>query len=150
MQDRKKQDQSMRTAYSPTGHRILVLLDDIELINQTESGVIIATGGLKEKEQNAHMGATVIKMGPTCYNLEHMGKEPWCQEGDRITIAPFSGKGGYGHPRLKMINDEDVTGVEDDPENGVALLLERIEAADNRFADIVTKAKQKLAEVSCG
>lgn len=138
MQDRRSQMEGLPIAYKPVGHRILILLDDIELVTKQES-VIQLVEDTKKKEQEAHMGATVLKMGKTCYNLEHMGDEPWCKVGDRITIAPHSGKRMPGHPRIRLINDEDVTSVEETAD-GFAELLNMIEAADKLFIDKVEEA----------
>lgn len=150
MKDRRSNIAGDLKAYWPTGHRILVLLDDIEQVNKTESGIVIAaTNDAKEREQQGHMGATVIKTGPTCFNLPHMGDEPWCKDGDRVLIAPYSGKKIPGHPRLRLINDEDVTAVEGSGESGPGMLTALIEKADAEFSERLRAAKLER-EVSCG
>lgn len=145
MQDRKSNVDKPVARIRPTGHRILILLDDVEKVNTTQSGIVVAVGSVKAKEQEAQVSATVIDMGPTCYNLKHMGEEAWCKIGDRITIAAYSGMRMHQgmNPRLRMINDEDVTGVLLDDEDSIAFLQSSIEEADERFNQIVEKSRNK-------
>lgn len=150
MKDRRSNIAGDLKAYWPTGHRILVLLDDIEQVNKTESGIVIAaTSEARDREQQGHMGATVIKTGPTCFNLPHMGDEPWCKDGDRVLIAPYSGKKIPGHPRLRLINDEDVTAVEGSGDLSVDALQSMIDKADADFAESLRLSKLEK-EVSGG
>jgi co-chaperonin GroES (HSP10) len=95
---------------NPAGHRILVLPREIQ--GETESGIVLATDGQKEREQMSNTTGVVIAMGDTCYTEVEI---PWCQPGDKVAFAKYSGllyKGKDGMT-YRMFNDGDITAVLD-------------------------------------
>ena len=98
----------------PTGYHILVGLPEIE--EKFDSGLIKADTTI----QHEHVLATVffvIKMGPDCYaDKDRFPTGPWCKKGDFILIRPNAGSRLVIHGReFRLINDDSVEGVVDDP-----------------------------------
>lgn len=124
----------VKEVYHPTGHRILVVLDKVKEQTKTESGIEVVLDD--KKYQEAHETATVIEMGPTCYNLPHHGGEPWCKVGDRVVIARYSGKDVPGDDTklLRMVNDEDILLVAEEAGSEYeGLIKARIEQAQAEY-----------------
>ena len=95
---------------NPSGHRILVL--PREVVEKTESGIILNTEGQREREQMSNTTGVVVAMGNTCY--DDMA-EPWCKVGDKVAFAKYSGLLYTGRDGLKyrMFNDGDITATLD-------------------------------------
>ena len=95
---------------NPAGHRILVL--PREIVEKTESGIILSTDGQREREQMSNTTGVVVAMGDTCYNDMPIA---WCSVGDKVAFAKYSGLLYTGKDGLKyrMFNDGDITATLD-------------------------------------
>jgi len=98
----------------PTGYRILIAIPDKE--EKTEGGILKAQETLQYEEVSSIVGF-VMKMGPDCYKDEtRFPTGPWCQVGDFVLFRAFSGTRIKIHGKeLRMINDDNVEAVVDDP-----------------------------------
>jgi co-chaperonin GroES (HSP10) len=98
----------------PTGYRILIAIPDKE--EKTEGGILKAQETLQYEEVSSIVGF-VMKMGPDCYKDEtRFPTGPWCQVGDFVLFRSFSGTRIKIHGKeLRMINDDNVEAVVDDP-----------------------------------
>ena len=97
----------------PLGHRVLIKPDNVE---GTSKGGIILPEELKKQEQGAQVVGTVLAIGETCW-MDTPSGEPWCQEGDRVVFAKYSGmkiwnpvEGKYREDLL-IVNDLDITAL---------------------------------------
>jgi co-chaperonin GroES (HSP10) len=98
----------MSAGIRPVGHVLLVLPLEVEEVSK--GGIIVTTGSQTRREEMGQTEATVISLGNTAYADQ---KEPWCQVGDRVVFARYSGterKGSDGK-MYRLINDLDVKGV---------------------------------------
>jgi chaperonin GroES len=91
---------------TPILHRIIVKLDEVE--TKTASGIVIPES-VTEKERKAVEVATVISIGPTCFN-DYGGDVNTLLLGDKVIIAKYSGKEikDLDGTKYVIINDEDV------------------------------------------
>lgn len=98
--------------YSPglevVGHRLLVFLHPSE--RKTESGIVIPDG-IAEREDMKQMRATVVQVGFEAYMDD---PRPWCNVGDIVYIAKYSGQNvdGKDGKKYRILNDHDITAVE--------------------------------------
>ena len=98
----------------PSGYRILCAIPEIE--KTTEGGIIKTEATIHHEE----LLATVLyaaKLGPDCYKDEsRFPSGPYCKKGDFILIRPNSGTRLVIHGKeFRVINDDSVEGVVDDP-----------------------------------
>ena len=90
-----------------TGHRILILVDQVE--RKTESGIIIADA-TADKEQLGQDAGIVVEMGPTAYSDQ---TATWCQVGDYVKFGRYAGQlvrpsESDDEKEYRVINDLDV------------------------------------------
>jgi co-chaperonin GroES (HSP10) len=96
------------SGWVPTGHRILVKVDQFE--RKTQSGIIIADA-YADKEQLGQDAGTVVEIGNTAYSDQ---KSPWCSVGDHIKFGRYAGqiikvtKDDGTVEEYRVINDLDV------------------------------------------
>ena len=104
------QPTSNPSGINPAGHRILVHPRDV--LEKTESGIILSTEGQREREQMSNTTGVVVAMGDTCYIEE---SAPWCKVGDKVAFAKYSGLLYTGRDGIKyrMFNDSDITATLD-------------------------------------
>jgi co-chaperonin GroES (HSP10) len=59
----------------------------------------------------------VVSLGPDCYaDKARFPSGAWCKQGDFILVKPYAGSRLVIHGReFRMINDDSVEGVVDDP-----------------------------------
>lgn len=109
-------------ALTVKGHRLLVKPDEVkaqfnELVPDGLKNAGFEVAITPEQERREKVGTqigTVIQIGNTCWkafdgNLTDW--EPWCNVGDRITFARYSGKvveDPVSKEQFMIINDEDV------------------------------------------
>ena len=104
------------------GHRVLVRKDRLEEIDPTykkakAAGIEIPKEFREAKlEQNAVDRGTVVMIGPLCWTAPVGDGTAWCEIGDRIIFAKYSGSYLRGKDigddeEYMIINDEDVLGV---------------------------------------
>ena len=96
------------SGWIPTGHRILVKVDQVE--RKTQSGIIIADA-YADKEQLGQDAGTVVEVGNTAYADQ---ESPWCSVGDHIKFGRYAGqiikvtKDDGVVEEYRVINDLDV------------------------------------------
>jgi co-chaperonin GroES (HSP10) len=98
----------------PSGYRILCAIPEIE--GSYESGILKADAVLKYEELLTTV-LFVVKMGPDCYkDTSRFPSGPWCKQGDFVLVRPHAGTRVKIHGReFRIINDDSVEGVVDDP-----------------------------------
>jgi co-chaperonin GroES (HSP10) len=107
-------EQKAKQLPDPSGYRILCAVPDVE--DQFASGLFKADM-TKQFEELTTPVLFVLKVGPDAYKDEkRFPSGPWCKEGDFIITRPMAGSRIKIHGReFRMINDDAVEGVVDDP-----------------------------------
>ena len=101
---------SNQSGINPAGHRVLLLPREIQ--EKTQSGIILATESMREREQMSNTTGVVIAMGDSCYDDM---PTPWCKVGDKVAFAKYAGllyKGRDGQ-QYRMVNDGEITATLD-------------------------------------
>ena len=89
----------------PAGHRVLILPDQVE--EKTAGGIILAQT-TKERDQQATMRGTVVKVGVNAWKAFDDGT-PWAKEGDRVVFRKYAGEViKDGDTEYRVVNDEDI------------------------------------------
>ena len=98
----------------PTGYRLLIALPEID--EKTQGGVIMPDGLVKD-ESTASIIGFVLKSGPDAYSdKERFPNGAWCKEGDFVIFRSYSGtRFKVSGKEFRLINDDTVEGVVDDP-----------------------------------
>ena len=98
----------------PSGYRILCAIPEVE--KEYDSGLAKADETLRIEEVLTTV-LFVVELGPDCYKDEkRFPTGPWCKKGDFILVRPNAGSRLVIHGReFRMINDDSVEGVVDDP-----------------------------------
>ena len=112
---------SKRTYIRPTGHRVIVKPDDVEVMSK--GGIITS---LADKfEQMGQETGVVVAIGPQAflaYCHEQLADgttkwgEPWCKVGDRVVHQKYAGGGNrikdpVTEEKFIIINDGDIKAV---------------------------------------
>jgi co-chaperonin GroES (HSP10) len=110
MPDAEKASQLPR----PSGYRILCAIPEQE--KEYESGLIKADQTIQNEEVLTTV-LFVVKKGPDCYKDEkRFPTGEWCKEGDFVLVRPNAGTRLVIHGKeFRIINDDSVEGVVDDP-----------------------------------
>ena len=98
----------MKIGIKPTGHMLLVLPVEVEVI--TKSGIVLATATQTQRESMAQTEAEVIALGNTAYSDQPV---PWCRVGDQVVFARYAGTicQGKNGKTYSLINDLDVKAI---------------------------------------
>ena len=90
---------------NPQGWRVLIL--PLEIETKTESGIIVTTVENTEREQMANTTGQVVAKGEEC--------NTWCEVGDRVVFAKYSGLVYLGKDgkKYRVINDQDIVATLD-------------------------------------
>lgn len=98
----------------PSGYRILCAIPEQE--KTTEGGILKADITLHNEELLTTV-LFVVDLGPDCYmDKAKFPTGPWCKKGDFVLIRPNAGSRLVIHGReFRIINDDSVEGVVDDP-----------------------------------
>jgi len=98
----------------PSGYRILCAIPEVE--KEYDSGLMKADETLRIEEILTTV-LFVVDLGPDCYKDEkRFPTGPWCKKGDFVLVRPNAGSRLVIHGReFRMINDDSVEGVVDDP-----------------------------------
>ena len=98
----------------PSGYRILCAIPDVE--REYESGIVKADETVRYDELLTTV-LFVIDLGPDCYkDSARFPSGAWCKKGDFILVRPNAGTRLVIHGReFRIINDDSVEGVVDDP-----------------------------------
>jgi co-chaperonin GroES (HSP10) len=98
----------------PSGYRILCAIPEVE--KETEGGILKADITLQNEELLTTV-LFVVELGPDCYkDATRFPSGAWCKQGDFVLVRPHAGSRLVIHGReFRMINDDSVEGVVDDP-----------------------------------
>lgn len=110
-------------ALTVKGHRILIKPDPVK--EQVDVPVGLKEGGfevvkpvdLEKREEVATQIGTVIQVGNTAFRAfdgNDAKWEPWCQAGDRVIFARYSGKiieDPVTKEKFMIVNDEDIQAI---------------------------------------
>jgi co-chaperonin GroES (HSP10) len=98
----------------PSGYHILCAIPEID--DTYESGLVKAEETVRIEETLTTV-LFVVALGPDCYlDKSKFPSGPWCKQGDFILVRPNAGSRLVIHGReFRMINDDTVEGVVDDP-----------------------------------
>jgi chaperonin GroES len=96
-----------------TGHHVLVRVEKPE--HKTAGGIIMPDQVRDAEKRGAEIGI-VLGFGPTAWMAEGLGGRRWCEVGDRIFFAKYSGKWvkdptNPEAEELLVIRDDDVVAV---------------------------------------
>lgn len=92
----------------PAGHRVLILPEVVE--EKTQGGIIIAAT-IQQREQQATMRGTIIKVGMNAWKAFDEG-EPWAAAGDKVVFRKYAGEiVKDGDTEYRVVNDEDIIAV---------------------------------------
>lgn len=97
----------------PAGYRILIAIAKKE----EKVGSILLPEQFRKAEETASIVGCVLDMGPLAYQDENkFPTGPWCQVGDWVIFRAYSGtRLKIGEQEFRLINDDTVEGVVDDP-----------------------------------
>jgi co-chaperonin GroES (HSP10) len=98
----------------PSGYRILCAIPEQE--KEFESGIAKADETMRIDETLTTV-LFVVSLGPDCYaDKTRFPSGAWCKQGDFVLVKPYAGSRLVIHGReFRMINDDSVEGVVDDP-----------------------------------
>jgi co-chaperonin GroES (HSP10) len=98
----------------PSGYRILCAIPEQE--KEFESGIAKADETMRYEEALTTV-LFVVDLGADCYkDTTRFPSGAWCKKGDFVLIRPNAGSRLVIHGReFRMINDDSVEGVVDDP-----------------------------------
>ena len=107
-------EEKARQLPRPSGYHILCAIPEME--KEYDSGIIKADETVRNEETLTTV-LFVVELGPDCYKDEKkFPSGAWCQKGDFILVRPHSGSRLVIHGReFRLINDDTVEGVVDDP-----------------------------------
>jgi len=97
----------------PAGYRILIAIPP----RDDKIGSIYLPDSLKDKEQTASIVGCVMRLGPDAYlDQDKYPSGPWCTVGDWVVFRAYSGtRIKIDGQEFRLINDDTVEGVVDDP-----------------------------------
>lgn len=100
----------------PSGYRILCAIPEVDKEFEGDAGLIKSAETISIEETLTTV-LFVVDLGPDCYKDEkRFPSGPWCKKGDFILIRPHTGSRLVIHGReFRIINDDSVEGVVDDP-----------------------------------
>lgn len=98
----------------PSGYRILCAIPEVE--KEYDSGLVKADTTIHYEELLTTV-LFVVAMGPDCYkDASRFPTGPYCKVGDFVLVRPNAGSRLVIHGReFRMINDDSVEGVVEDP-----------------------------------
>ena len=110
----KPAEEKAKQLPKPSGYHILCAIPEIEA--EFESGILKADATLQYEEMLTTV-LFVVALGPDCYkDPTRFPSGAWCKEGDFVLVRPNSGSRLVIHGKdFRMINDDSVEGVVDDP-----------------------------------
>jgi co-chaperonin GroES (HSP10) len=99
----------------PSGWKVLCAVPEIE--DTFDNSVIVKATQFMKSEEHATTVLFVLRVGPDAYaDKEKYASGAWCKEGDFVLVRAYSGTRFKIHGReFRMINDDQVEGVVEDP-----------------------------------
>lgn len=114
---RKKVEEALaaHTLPVPKGWKILIAMPVFEE-KASAAGIILPNATKNAEEIAANIGL-VVSMGEEAYkDLAKFPSGPWCKVGDFVMMRSYSGtRFSIGNHEFRMINDDTVEGVVEDP-----------------------------------
>lgn len=100
----------------PKGYKLLIAIPSVE---EKTAGGIIRPDKLRDQESIATLFGFVVAMGDLAYKDEtKFPTGPYCQPGDWVLFRSYSGtRFRIDGQEFRMINDDTVEAVVDDPRN---------------------------------
>jgi hypothetical protein len=100
----------------PVGYRILCAVPEVDKEFEGDVGLVKSDETIRIEETLTTV-LFVVELGPDCYkDPVRFPTGPWCQKGDFVLIRPHTGSRLVIHGReFRIINDDSVEGVVDDP-----------------------------------
>ena len=111
---KETQKQELEKVPEPTGYRLILF--PLKLEGKTAGGIHLTDQAIEQASIATNI-CKVMKVGPDAYqDKEKFPNGPWCKKDDWIIITRYAGSrisidGG----ELRIINDDEVLGVVDDP-----------------------------------
>ncbi len=98
---------------NPCGHRVLVKPEKLEdadpaIRRAKAAGIDMSAVINNDREQEAVVVGTVLKIGETAWKDSSLGGVPWANVGDKVYYAKFSGK------QIKLPGEDPVLIMNDD------------------------------------
>jgi co-chaperonin GroES (HSP10) len=99
----------------PSGWKVLCAVPEIE--DTFDKSVIVKATQFMRSEEHATTVLFVLRCGPEAYaDKDKYPSGAWCKEGDFVLVRAYSGTRFKIHGReFRMINDDQVEGVVEDP-----------------------------------
>jgi len=110
----KKNEEKATQLPKPSGYRMLCAIPEAE---KEHDGGILKSDETMRNEETLTTVLFVVDLGPDCYvDKAKFPTGPWCKKGDFILVRPHAGTRLVIHGReFRIINDDSVEGVVDDP-----------------------------------
>ena len=111
---KETQKQELEKVTEPTGYRLILF--PLKLEGKTAGGIHLSDQAIEQASIATNI-CKVMKVGPDAYqDKEKFPNGPWCKKDDWIIITRYAGSrisidGG----ELRIINDDEVLAVVDDP-----------------------------------
>jgi co-chaperonin GroES (HSP10) len=111
--DKSKEEKATQLP-KPSGYRILCAIPEQE--KEFDSGIAKADETMRNEETLTTV-LFVVDLGPDCYkDTSRFPSGAWCKKGDFVLVKPYAGSRLVIHGReFRMINDDSVEGIVDDP-----------------------------------
>jgi len=116
IKEKKRKPLEKMSIPNPTGWRIIVL--PYKAKEKTKGGIILSDKTVAESQIATNCGL-VMEVGPDAYQDEDkFPNGPWCKRKDWVLFARYAGSrinidGG----ELRILNDDEILGTIDDPED---------------------------------
>jgi co-chaperonin GroES (HSP10) len=110
----KKNEEKATQLPKPSGYRMLCAIPEAE---KEHDGGILKSDETMRNEETLTTVLFVVDLGPDCYvDKAKFPTGPWCKKGDFVLVRPHAGTRLVIHGReFRIINDDSVEGVVDDP-----------------------------------
>jgi len=110
----KQAEEKAKQLPKPAGYKILCAIPEQE--KEYDSGLVKADETVRYEEMLTTV-LFVVDLGADCYrDTVKFPTGPWCKQGDFVLVRPNAGTRLVIHGReFRIINDDSVEGVVDDP-----------------------------------
>lgn len=111
--DRSDEAKKASQLPEPTGYKLLIAMPEPE---EATTGGIIKSSETLQREEVGSICGFVLKIGPDAFTGSRFPSGPYCKVGDWILMRAYSGTRFTIHGKeFRLINDDTVEGVVDDP-----------------------------------
>ena len=111
---KETQKQELEKVPEPTGYRLILFT--LRLEGKTAGGIHLTDQAIEQASVATNI-CKVMKVGPDAYqDKEKFPNGPWCKKDDWIIITRYAGsRVSIDGGELRIINDDEVLAVVDDP-----------------------------------